>query len=123
VSPDAWVSGDSIRLEQVLINLLNNALDAMQSSSVRQLRIDCRRDGDEWLLSVADSGGGIDREHLDQVFEPFFTTKPVGQGLGLGLAVSYGIVRGLGGRLEVRNDAQGAVFDIRLPAVEARASE
>ncbi|KRW63374.1 sensor histidine kinase [Stutzerimonas nitrititolerans] len=123
VSPDAWVSGDSIRLEQVLINLLNNALDAMQSSSVRQLRIDCRRDGDEWRLSVADSGGGIDREHLDQVFEPFFTTKPVGQGLGLGLAVSYGIVRDLGGRLEVRNDAQGAVFDIRLPAVEARASE
>jgi len=123
VSPDAWVSGDSIRLEQVLINLLNNALDAMQSSSVRQLRIDCRRDGSEWRLSVADSGGGIDREHLDQVFEPFFTTKPVGQGLGLGLAVSYGIVRDLGGRLEVRNDAQGAVFDIRLPAVEARASE
>ncbi|WP_312904536.1 sensor histidine kinase [Stutzerimonas nitrititolerans] len=123
VSPDAWVSGDSIRLEQVLINLLNNALDAMQSSSVRQLRIDCRRDGNEWRLSVADSGGGIDREHLDQVFEPFFTTKPVGQGLGLGLAVSYGIVRDLGGRLEVRNDAQGAVFDIRLPAVEARASE
>ncbi|MGN5594244.1 sensor histidine kinase [Stutzerimonas nitrititolerans] len=123
LSPDAWVSGDSIRLEQVLINLLNNALDAMQSSSVRQLRIDCRRDGDEWRLSVADSGGGIDREHLDQVFEPFFTTKPVGQGLGLGLAVSYGIVRDLGGRLEVRNDAQGAVFDIRLPAVEARASE
>ncbi|WP_312931281.1 sensor histidine kinase [Stutzerimonas nitrititolerans] len=123
VSPDAWVSGDSIRLEQVLINLLNNALDAMQSSSVRQLRIVCHRDGNEWRLSVADSGGGIDREHLDQVFEPFFTTKPVGQGLGLGLAVSYGIVRDLGGRLEVRNDAQGAVFDIRLPAVEARASE
>ncbi|WP_312226243.1 sensor histidine kinase [Stutzerimonas nitrititolerans] len=123
VSPDAWVSGDSIRLEQVLINLLNNALDAMQSSSVRQLRIDCRRDGNEWRLSVADSGGGIDREHLDQVFEPFFTTKPVGQGLGLGLAVSYGIVRDLGGHLEVHNDAQGAVFDIRLPAVEARASE
>ncbi|WP_312956787.1 sensor histidine kinase [Stutzerimonas nitrititolerans] len=123
VSPDAWVSGDSIRLEQVLINLLNNALDAMQSSSVRQLRIVCHRDGNEWRLSVADSGGGIDREYLDQVFEPFFTTKPVGQGLGLGLAVSYGIVRDLGGRLEVRNDAQGAVFDIRLPAVEARASE
>ena len=123
VSPDAWVSGDSIRLEQVLINLLNNALDAMQSSSVRQLRIDCRRDANEWRLSVADSGGGITREHLAQVFEPFFTTKPVGQGLGLGLAVSYGIVRDLGGRLEVRNDAQGAVFEICLPAAEARISE
>ncbi|MBA1262669.1 sensor histidine kinase [Stutzerimonas sp. NM35] len=115
---DAWVSGDAIRLEQVLINLLNNALDAMQDSATRQLRIDCRRDAGAWRLSVADSGGGISGEHLDQVFEPFFTTKPVGQGLGLGLAVSYGIVRDLGGSLDVRNDAQGAVFEIRLPAAE-----
>ncbi|MHB0817943.1 sensor histidine kinase [Stutzerimonas stutzeri] len=115
---DAWVSGDAIRLEQVLINLLNNALDAMQDSAARQLRIDCRRDAGVWRLSVADSGGGISGEHLDQVFEPFFTTKPVGQGLGLGLAVSYGIVRDLGGSLDVHNDAQGAVFEIRLPAAE-----
>lgn len=115
---DAWVSGDAIRLEQVLINLLNNALDAMQDSAARQLRIDCRRDAGAWRLSVADSGGGISGEHLDQVFEPFFTTKPVGQGLGLGLAVSYGIVRDLGGSLDVHNDAQGAVFEIRLPAAE-----
>lgn len=120
---DAWVSGDAIRLEQVLINLLNNALDAMQGRAVRQLRIEARRDTGIWRLSVADSGGGIAPEHLVQVFEPFFTTKPVGQGLGLGLAVSYGIVRDLGGRLDVHNDAQGAVFELQLPAAEDQSTE
>ena len=123
VPADAWVSGDAIRLEQVLINLLTNALDAMQGCPVRQLRIDCQREGKGWSLSVADSGGGIASEHLDQVFEPFFTTKPVGQGLGLGLAVSYGIVRDLGGNLEVHNDALGAVFVLHLPAAEQAAAE
>lgn len=120
---DAWVSGDAIRLEQVLINLLTNALDAMQGCQVRQLRVDCNRDRQSWALSVADSGGGIASEHLDQVFEPFFTTKPVGQGLGLGLAVSYGIVRDLGGDLEVYNDALGAVFVLHLPAAEQHGDE
>lgn len=123
VPADAWVSGDAIRLEQVLINLLNNALDAMQGRALRQLRIEARREVQGWRLSVADSGGGIAPEHLDQVFEPFFTTKPVGQGLGLGLAVSYGILRDLGGSLEVRNDAQGAVFELQLAAAEEHATE
>lgn len=123
VSADAWVSGDAIRLEQVLINLLNNALDAMQESTSRELRIVCRRDASDWRLSVADSGSGIAGEYLDQVFEPFFTTKPVGQGLGLGLAVSYGILRDLGGSLAVRNDAQGAVFELCLPATETLSAE
>jgi len=93
VPPEAWVNGDAIRLEQVLINLLTNALDAMCNAETKTLRILCQPQGDGWTLSVADSGGGIADEHLDQVFEPFFTTKPVGHGLGLGLAVSYGIVR------------------------------
>ena len=81
---EARVNGDAIRLEQVLINLLHNALDAMAERPQRRLRILCERAGDAWQLSVADNGGGIPGEQLDQVFEPFFTTKPVGQGLGLG---------------------------------------
>jgi len=84
----------------------------------RRLRILCQLNGDRWQLSVGDNGGGIASEHLDQVFEPFFTTKPVGQGLGLGLAVSYGIVREMGGTLEVSNDEHGAVFTLTLPAAE-----
>ena len=67
------------------------------------------------MLSLADSGGGIAAADLARVFEPFFTTKPVGEGLGLGLAVSYGIVRELGGSLEAGNGEQGAVFTLRLP--------
>ena len=108
--------GDAIRLEQVLLNLLNNALDAMAESTVRQLQIRIERQAEQCLLSIADSGGGIAAEALDHVFEPFFTTKPVGAGLGLGLAVSYGIVRELGGSLEAANGEQGAVFTLRLPA-------
>ncbi|WP_432706457.1 ATP-binding protein [Azotobacter salinestris] len=117
--PQAWVEGNGIRLEQVLVNLLHNALDAMAGRARRELRIALRRNGDDWLLSVADSGGGIAAEHLARVFEPFFTTKPVGEGLGLGLAVSYGIVRESGGQLAVRNLADGAQFSLQLPAAEA----
>jgi len=122
IPPEAWIEGDAIRLEQVLINLLNNALDAMNGQPQPRLRIDCQRRGDSWQLCVADNGGGIGGEHLEQVFEPFFTTKPVGQGLGLGLAVSYAIVRDFGGTLAVHNDEHGAVFTLTLPAAEAGAT-
>lgn len=121
-APGAWVEGDAIRLEQVLVNLLHNALDAMADRPHRELRIDLLRDGGDWLISVGDSGGGIAAEHLSRVFEPFFTTKPVGEGLGLGLAVSYGIIRELGGQLEARNQDGGALFVIRLPAAPAPAT-
>jgi two-component system, NtrC family, C4-dicarboxylate transport sensor histidine kinase DctB len=95
----AWVRGDAIRLEQVLINLLRNALDAMANKPRKRLEIRLHADQQLWHLSVSDSGGGIAEEHLNNVFDPFFTTKPVGDGLGLGLAVSYAIVHELGGRL------------------------
>jgi two-component system C4-dicarboxylate transport sensor histidine kinase DctB len=119
IEHDAMVLGDAIRLEQVLLNLLHNALDAMASAESRQLHIRIQRQADTCLLSVADSGGGIAAEALAHVFEPFFTTKPVGAGLGLGLAVSYGIVRELGGSLEAANGEQGAIFTLRLPAAPA----
>jgi two-component system, NtrC family, C4-dicarboxylate transport sensor histidine kinase DctB len=85
----------------------------------RVLGLTLQRDGEHCLLRVADSGGGIASEHLGHVFEPFFTTKPVGQGLGLGLAVSYGIVRELGGSLEAANQGEGALFTLRLPLATA----
>jgi two-component system C4-dicarboxylate transport sensor histidine kinase DctB len=116
IDPNVQVMGDAIRLEQVLLNLLHNALDAMAGAERRVLDVSIRRQGEQCLLSVADSGGGIASEHLASVFEPFFTTKPVGEGLGLGLAVSYGIVRELGGSLEAANGERGALFTLRLPA-------
>jgi two-component system C4-dicarboxylate transport sensor histidine kinase DctB len=114
LSRPAWVRGDAIRLEQVLINLLRNALDAMRDKPLKRLEIRIDADKGQWRLSIADSGGGIADEHLANVFDPFFTTKPVGDGLGLGLAVSYAIVHELGGRLSAENLNNGALFFFSL---------
>ncbi|VVO43531.1 sensor histidine kinase [Pseudomonas fluorescens] len=111
----AWVRGDAIRLEQVLINLLRNALDAMHDKPLKRLEIRIEADQHLWRLTVADSGGGITEENLANVFDPFFTTKPVGDGLGLGLAVSYAIVHEHGGRLSAGNHPGGAIFTLTLP--------
>lgn len=113
----AWVLGDAIRLEQVLLNLLRNALDALAGVENPHIAVDLRRNAGTWTLEIADNGPGIAAEHLASVFDPFFTTKPVGEGLGLGLAVSYGIVHELGGRLEAANRPEGgALFRLVLPA-------
>jgi two-component system, NtrC family, C4-dicarboxylate transport sensor histidine kinase DctB len=115
LSRPAWVRGDAIRLEQVLINLLRNALDAMRDKPLKRLEIRLEADQQLWRLTVADSGGGIAPQDLPNVFDPFFTTKPVGDGLGLGLAVSFAIVHELGGRLSADNHGDGAVFTLTLP--------
>jgi two-component system C4-dicarboxylate transport sensor histidine kinase DctB len=111
----AWVRGDAIRLEQVLINLLRNALDAMVDQPLKRLEVRLQADEQLWCLTVKDSGGGIAEEHLAQVFDPFFTTKAVGDGLGLGLAVSFAIIHESGGRLTAGNHENGAVFCVTLP--------
>jgi two-component system C4-dicarboxylate transport sensor histidine kinase DctB len=111
------VMADRLRLEQVIINLLRNALDAMKDVEPRLLDL-LIVEGDEAVLTVRDNGGGID--DFDALFEPFYTTKKPGDGVGLGLAISSGIVTDLGGRLTARNgDQGGAVFEIRLPVLEA----
>jgi two-component system C4-dicarboxylate transport sensor histidine kinase DctB len=111
----AWVRGDAIRLEQVLINLLRNALDAMQDKPCKRLEVRLEAEELLWRLSVIDNGGGIAEENLSKVFDPFFTTKPVGDGLGIGLAVSFAIVHESGGRLTADNHDSGAVFSLTLP--------
>ncbi|MFT7253058.1 MAG: two-component system C4-dicarboxylate transport sensor histidine kinase DctB [Paracoccaceae bacterium] len=110
------ILADRLRLEQVIINLLRNALDAMKGDDVRELDL-ILTIGDEAVLTVRDSGKGID--DLGALFEPFYTTKRPGDGVGLGLAISSGIVGDLGGRLTARNGEQrGAVFDVRLPLLD-----
>ncbi|GAA5078625.1 hypothetical protein KUV65_01360 [Maritalea mobilis] len=112
------VLADRLRLEQVIINLLRNALDAMKDSARRELDL-MIVEGEEAVLTVRDSGDGID--DLESLFEPFFTTKKPGEGVGLGLAISSGIVSDLGGRLTARNGAGGgAVFEVRLPRLGDR---
>ncbi|WP_224815133.1 ATP-binding protein [Hasllibacter sp. MH4015] len=115
----AMVMADRLRLEQVIINLLRNALDAMKGAERRELDLMIVQ-GDEVVLTVRDTGSGID--DLEALFEPFYTTKRPGEGVGLGLAISSGIVGDLGGRLTARNSAAfGAVFEIRLPALGEQA--
>ena len=99
----------------MLINLLRNALDAMQDKPCKRLEIRLEADEQLWRLSVIDNGGGIAEENLSKVFDPFFTTKPVGDGLGIGLAVSFAIVHESGGRLSADNHDKGAVFTMTLP--------
>lgn len=115
LSRPAWVRGDAIRLEQVLINLLRNALDAMRGRTPARLEIRIEPLDGQWRLSVVDTGEGIAPENLNNIFDPFFTTKPVGDGLGLGLAVSYAIIHELGGQLSAENHGNGAVFWFSLP--------
>ncbi|MFT4717289.1 MAG: two-component system C4-dicarboxylate transport sensor histidine kinase DctB [Paracoccaceae bacterium] len=107
------VLGDQLRLEQVIVNLLRNALDAVKE--LKNPELDIHLTGGEIAkLSVRDNGSGID--DLDQLFEPFYTTKKPGDGVGLGLAISSGIVGDLDGRLTARNaPSGGAIFEIQMP--------
>lgn len=118
------VLGEANRLEQVLLNLLGNALDAMADVAERRLAVRASREGEGeharvWL-QVADSGAGMTDAQMARLFEPFFTTKPAGQGLGLGLVISSKIVREFGGTLRARRaDAgpgAGMVFEFDLAA-------
>jgi two-component system, NtrC family, C4-dicarboxylate transport sensor histidine kinase DctB len=109
------ILGDRLRLEQVIINLLRNALDATKTAANPTIEI-LLAAGDTVSLQIHDNGEGI--ENLDELFEPFYTTKQPGDGVGLGLAISSGIVNDLGGRLTARNAADGgAIFEVQLPAL------
>ena len=110
------------QINQVIMNLVVNAVQATPALGVITLRTRCV--GDTVLIEVEDTGGGIAPEHLARVFEPFFTTKPVGQGTGLGLSLSYGIIQRHGGELSVRSElGSGATFTIRLPVKGARSTD
>ncbi|TBV03864.1 PAS domain-containing sensor histidine kinase [Stutzerimonas kirkiae] len=111
------VSGHPDRLEQVLINLLVNARDALVSAHVAAPLISIRAGvrGDQLLIEVEDNAGGVPEALLERIFEPFFTTKPVGLGTGLGLSLSYGIMQQMGGGLSVDNRRNGACFSVLLP--------
>ena len=107
------VVGDQIRLEQVLINLIRNSLDATSNTPEPQLELNLIT-ANNAIISIKDNGSGI--EDLACLFEPFYTTKKPGDGVGLGLAISSGIIKDLGGRLVAKNnETKGATFEIYLP--------
>ena len=116
--------GDRIQLQQVILNLIINAIDAMNgiSDAPRELLVGCAKDDSESVLvAVRDSGPGLDPGSPDRLFQAFYTTKP--QGMGLGLAISRSIVEAHGGRLwATANESRGAVFQFTLPMGAGRAS-
>ncbi len=113
---DGQVLGDRSQLQQVLINLLLNAIQASPEGG--EARVSARRAAKVWSIQVRDHGAGIADEARDKIFDPFFTTKPVGDGTGLGLSISLGIVERHGGRLRVENaPGGGAIATAELPLV------
>lgn len=114
--PDLAAKGHAGQLHQVLVNLVENALDAVAGRPTPKVVLSGAKDGADVVLEVADNGPGIRESNLLKVFDPFFTTKPVGQGTGLGLWISYGIVRDHGGHLDAINSpGGGALFRMVLP--------
>ncbi|WP_137131767.1 sensor histidine kinase [Rhizobium sp. FY34] len=114
------VKAGFVRLQQVLVNIITNAADAVEGLEDRRIALSVRPEGDMVVIEVRDRGPGVQAAIRERIFDPFFTTKGVGKGLGLGLSISYNIVKDFGGSLSVDDDPDGgAVFRIALPAAGA----
>jgi len=121
---EIWVVGGRVRLQQVIVNLMSNALDAMSGDAQPRITVSLAVDAETVALSVGDAGSGISPEALAQMFDPFFTTKDPGKGLGLGLSISYNIIKDFGGDLTARNlTGGGAEITMSLRAASAPADK
>ena len=119
---EIWARGGQVRLQQVLVNLFNNALDAMEAVDGPQIHVSVEPAGERWQIGVRDHGPGLAEDLLPAIFDPFFTTKAPGKGLGLGLSISYNIIKDFGGELRARNvEGGGALFIVELDAAPAPA--
>ena len=113
---DLMIRGRQGQVHQILINLVQNAIDVMEGQQPARLRIACSRVAGYARISVHDSGPGVTVSNMKKLFDPFFTTKAVGKGTGLGLYISYGLARDMGGDLSAANHPEGgAVFTLSLP--------
>lgn len=109
------ITASSTELQQIFLNLVNNAIDAMEQSG-GIVTISSQHHSNKILVKVSDTGPGIPQSNIDRIFDPFFTTKPVGKGTGLGLSICYGIVKKMGGDINVESEAGvGTTFSVFLP--------
>ncbi|MDQ1197239.1 sensor histidine kinase [Agrobacterium sp. SORGH_AS 787] len=116
-SETLFVKAGPVRLQQVLVNIISNAADAVEGLDDRRIDLTVQKNGNKIIVSVRDRGPGVPPAIMERIFDPFFSTKGVGKGLGLGLSISYNIVKDFGGRLVVTNLKDGgARFDIELDA-------
>ncbi len=110
------VHGGAVRLQQVFVNILSNAFDAVSTAPLRKVFITLEEHADRCAVIVCDTGQGLGQAELDRAFDPFFSTKEVGKGVGLGLSISYGIIQQFGGHIEIGNcDRGGAFVKVDLP--------
>jgi two-component system, NtrC family, sensor kinase len=108
------IASDQSQLQQVFLNLINNAIDAVEKDGL--IEVKTRKEDSQIVVAIKDNGPGIAEEHLKKIFDPFFTTKETGKGTGLGLSVSYNIIKNLGGTIKAESKlSEGAVFSIKLP--------
>ncbi len=118
--PAPLVRAGSVRLQQVLVNIISNAADAVEGLDDRRIHLTATTTGDRVAVTIRDAGAGIPKAIAERIFDPFFTTKGVGKGLGLGLSISYNIVKDFGGRLSVDdNPGGGAMFRIDLDRMDS----
>ena len=111
-----FIQASQTEIQQVFLNLINNAVDAMDNKGGGTINITSRLDEDAIVVDFADNGPGIHRNNLARIFDPFFTTKPVGKGTGLGLSICYGIIKKMGGEIQVKSVVdEGTTFSIRIP--------
>ena len=111
-----FVAGNDIQLEQVFIDLCNNACDAMEQSKERTLTIQSMAEGDEVVVRVSDTGTGMRPEVKERVFESFFTTKSADKGTGLGMSISQNIIEQHKGQIRLNSElGRGTTFEIYLP--------
>ncbi|MCC5992367.1 MAG: sensor histidine kinase [Rhodobacteraceae bacterium] len=118
------VTAGAVRFQQVLVNLITNAIDAVEGRPDTSLTLHAMQRGDSVIVVLRDHGPGVPEQVLARIFDPFFSTKEVGKGLGLGLSISYNIMRDFGGSLSFRNHPDGgAEFTLTLRAAQARPAE
>lgn len=117
---DLLIMGGDVRLQQIFVNLLNNAIDALEPVDNKQINIDAYESGPDIVVNVHDTGTGVSESDLPNIFDPFFTSKDVGKGLGLGLSITFGLVKQFGGTIAATNaDSGGAIFTLTFaPARE-----
>lgn len=121
---DPHVTAGAVRLQQVLVNLISNALDAMQQAREKRLHLSVEAAPSQVKITVRDTGGGIVQHDIDKLFDPFFSTKDVGEGMGLGLSITYGIIKQFGGEIAAANHPDGgASFTVTLSAATVAAGE
>ncbi len=119
LADESCIMGNGGKLQQVVMNLLSNAKDAMEGRDKKEICVNTRNEGDKIIIEVRDSGAGIPSGIQDKIFETYFTTKEIGKGTGMGLGISFAIVEEFGGRIDVESTVGvGTVFSISFPRVQ-----